>query len=615
MADTVSDVIIRRLKDWGVTRVFGFPGDGIGAFDGALGKAEREGEGIEYIRPTHEEICALMATAHAKFTGEVGVCVATSSPGGFHMVNGLYDAQMDNQPVVAIVGQQGLASLGTFGQQESNLERVFQDVACYVQTIVSPAQAEAVIDTAFRTARARLQPAVVVLPHDVQAMKAVTPPVAHWVSRASRVPASSAITPPEEELRKAADILNAGERVTLLVGAGAQGATDEVLKVAELTGAGIITALRGKDVVPGDIPHHTQQVGLLGSLPSLHQMHECDTLLMLGTNYPYAEFLPETGAARGIQIDLKPEQLGLRYPTEVNLWGDVRATLQALIPMLEPTSDPSWQRTIADEMRGWEREEEAEAMAHYDDGANPRRFYYELNKRLPDGVIVTADAGTTADWYAHHLRFKRGMRGDLSGRLATMLAAMPYATAAKFAYPDRPVICTIGDGAFQMLGMNELITLKKYLGRFSNKQFVVLVMHNNDLGQVSWEMRTEDADPVWRTAQDVESIDYAGYARLLGFQGIRVEKNEDAASAIETALAYEGVTLIDAIVSRNIPPLPPDITKEYAKNTGLALLKGDPFEFDVIRDSATALATEGIERVKGALHLGRGGKHSDESQQ
>jgi pyruvate dehydrogenase (quinone) len=613
MAETVSDVVIERLKDWGVTRVFGFPGDGIGAFDGALGKADRDGKGIRYIRPTHEEICALMATAHAKFTGEVGVCVATSSPGGFHMLNGLYDAQMDNQPVVAIVGQQGLDSLGTFTQQESNLERVFQDVACYVQTVVSPAQVEAVVDTAFRTAKARLQPAVVVLPHDVQAMKAVTPPVAHWVARASRVPASSAITPSEPELRKAADILNAGERVTFLVGAGAQGATDEVLRAAELTGAGIITALRGKDVVPGDVPYHTQQVGLLGSLPSLHQIQDCDTLLMLGTNYPYGEFLPATGSARGIQVDLKPEQMGVRYPTEVNLWGDVKATLQALIPLLTPTDDLSWQRDLADQMQGWEREEEAQAMASYDDGANPRRFFHELNKRLPEGVIVTTDAGTTADWYAHHLRFRRGMRGDLSGRLATMLAAMPYATAAKFAFPDRPVVCTIGDGAFQMLGMNELITMKKYLNGFANKQFVVLIMHNNDLGQVSWEMRTEDANPVWRASQDVESIDYAGYARLLGFQGIRVEDDEGAASAIETALAHDGVTVIDAIVSRSIPPLPPDITKKYAKNTGLSLLKGDPFEFEVIRDSATALATEGIERVKGALHIGRDGKNDSDS--
>ena len=605
MATTVSDAIIERVKAWGVSRIFGFPGDGIGAFDGALGKAQSDGVGVDYVRPTHEEICALMATAHAKFTGEVGVCAATSSPGAFHLLNGLYDAKMDNQPVVAIVGQQGLDAIGTFTQQESNLERVFQDVACYVHTIASPAQADVVVDTAFRTALLRLQPAVIIVPHDVQAMKAVTPGAEHWVSRSSSVPASTAITPAADDLQRAADLINAGEKVTFLVGAGARGATDEVLRAAELAGAGIVTALRGKDVVPSDVPHHTQQLGLLGSLPSLHQMNGCDTLVMLGTNYPYGEFMPESGTARAVQVDLKPEQLGLRYPTEVNLWGDVKSTLTALLPLLKRKDDLSWQRGIADEMAGWEREEEAEAMASYDDGANPRRFFHELNKRLPQNAVVTADAGTTADWYAHHIRLRRGMRGDLSGRLATMLAAMPYAVAAKFAFPDRPVFCTIGDGAFQMLGMNELITVKKYLDRFENKQLVVLVMHNDDLGQVSWEMRTEDANPVWRAAQDVESVDYAGYARLLGFQGVRVENDDDVASAIEAALAHDGVTLIDAIVSRNIPPLPAHITKEYAKNTGLALLKGDPFELEAIKDSATALAAEGVQRVKGALHLGR----------
>lgn len=601
MATTVSDAIIERLGGWGVTRVFGFPGDGIGAFDGALGAADRAGRGIEYVRPTHEEICALMATAHAKFTGEVGVCVATSSPGGFHLINGLYDAQMDNQPVVAIVGQQGLAALGTATQQESNLERVFDDVACYVQTIVSPAQVDAVVDTAFRTARLRLQPAVIVLPHDVQAMPAAAPPRAHWVSRSSSAVPSTAIVPERAELQRAAEVINAGKKVTFLVGAGATGATDEVLRAAALAGAGIITALRGKDVVPSDVPHHTQQLGLLGSLPSLHQASRCDTFVMIGTNYPYGEFLPASGAARGVQIDIKPEQLGTRFPHEVLLWGDAGATLRALIPLLEQKSDLSWQHRVAAEMADWEAEMEAQAMVGYDDGANPRRFFHELNLRLPDDAIVTADAGTTADWYGHHIRLRGSMRGDLSGRLATMLAAMPYAVAAKFAYPDRPVVCTIGDGAFQMLGMNELITVRKYQDRWANKQLVVLIMHNNDLGQVSWEMRTEDANPVWRAAQDVESIDYAGYAQLLGFRGIRVDADADVAAAIDAALAHDGVTVIDAIVSRNVPPLPPHITGEYAKNTASSLLKGDPFELDVIKDSAAALATEGIARLKNVV--------------
>jgi pyruvate dehydrogenase (quinone) len=416
MAKTVSEFIIDRVKEWGVTRVFGFPGDGIGAFDGTLGALDREGDGLEYIRPTHEEIAAFLATAHAKFTGEVGVCVATSSPGGFHLINGLYDAQMDNVPVVAIVGQQGLDSLGTFTQQESNLELTFADVAAYVKTIVSPEQAQAVVDTAFRTAMTRLAPTVIVLPHDVQAMEAAEPTAAHWVSRSSAAPASTRIAPAADELRGAASVINAGSKVTLLVGAGARGATEQVLELARKTGAGVITALRGKDVIPSDVPFHTQQLGLLGSLPSLTQMKECDTLVMLGTNYPYGEFLPKSGQARAVQIDLKPEQLGVRYPTEANLWGDVGATLDALLPLIEQKSDLGWQQQLAEAFQDWEREMRAEAMVDFSDGANPRRVFFELNERLPENAVVTADAGTTADWYGHHIRLRRGMRGDLSGR-------------------------------------------------------------------------------------------------------------------------------------------------------------------------------------------------------
>lgn len=602
---TVSEFVIQRIREWGVSRVFAFPGDGIGEFDGALGKAERDGEGLKYVRPTHEEICSLMATAHAKFTGEVGVCVATSSPGAFHMLNGLYDAKMDNQPVVAFVGQQGLASLGTFTQQENNLERSLADVAVYVQTIVSPEQAQAVVDTAFRTARVRLGPAVVILPHDVQGMKFKELSPANWVSRSSAVAPSISIVPPESEIVKAAGIINAGRKVTFIVGHGSNGATDEVLEAARLAGAGIITALRAKQVVPPDVAYHSQQLGLLGSLPSMHQMKDCDTLVFLGTNYPYSQFLPASGQARAIQVDLKPEQMGLRYPTELNLWGDVKATLTALIPHLEAKTDLSWQEGIAGEMVEWENEMEAQAMLSYPDGVNPRRVYHELNKRLPPRAIVTADAGSTADWYGHHIRLQRGMMGDLSGRLASMLAAMPYAVAAKFAFSDRCVICTIGDGAFQMLGMNELITIKKYMKEWDNPQFIIMVLHNNDLNQVSWEMRTEDANPVWETSQEVESIDYAGWAELFGFTGIRLKNDGDVAAAWDTAFANQGVTLIDAYTSKNVPPLPPHITAEFARNTGEALLKGDPSELGVIRDSAEALLSEGIERVKGKLHIGQ----------
>jgi pyruvate dehydrogenase (quinone) len=600
----VSDFVIQRIREWGVSRVFAFPGDVIGEFDGALGRAEREGKGLDYIRPTHEEICSLMATAHAKFTGEVGVCIATSSPGAFHMINGLYDAKMDNQPVVAIVGQQGLNALGTFNQQQSNLERSLADVAVYVQTVVSAEQAQAVVDTAFRTARIHLGPAVIILPHDVQGLEMPKLTPANWVSRSSAVAPSTSIVPPSADIRAAADIINAGSKVTFLVGHGSNGATNEVLTAAGLAGAGIITTLRAKQVIPSDVPFHSQQVGLLGSLPSVHQMSGCDTLVMLGTNYPYGQFLPKSGQARAIQVDLKPEQMGLRYPTELNLWGDVKETLAALIPLLEQKSDLSWQEGVAHDMIEWENEMEAQAMVGYDDGVNPRRVYFELNKRLPPRAIVTADAGSTADWYGHHIRLREGMMGDLSGRLATMLAAMPYATAAKFAYPERTVVCTIGDGAFQMLGMNELITIKKYLDKWGdNPQFIIMVLHNDDLTQVSWEMRTEDANPLWSTSQDVESIDYAGWAELLGFTGIRVKTDDEVAKAWDTAFANRGVTLIDAYTSKNVPPLPPHITLEYAKKTGEALLKGDPDGFAVIKDSAKALLVEGVERVKGKLGI------------
>ncbi|MFP3466600.1 thiamine pyrophosphate-requiring protein [Leifsonia sp. SIMBA_070] len=610
MTTTVSDFVVGRIQEWGVRRVFGYPGDGLGEFDGALGRAERAGGGLEYIRPTHEEIAALMATAHAKFTGEVGVCAATSSPGGFHMMNGLYDAKMDNQPVVAIVGQQGLDSFGTFNQQESNLERAYQDVAAYVQTIVSPAQAQAVVDTAFRTAITRLQPCVIIVPHDIQGQKMEEPAAKMWVSRSSAVAPSTAIAPPLEQLQAAADLINAGERVTFLVGAGATGATEEVLEAARLTGACIITTLRAKDVISSDVPFHTQQVGLLGSRPSYRQIKECDTLVMLGTNYPYGQFLPGPGQARAVQIDLRPEQLGMRYPTEVSIWADVKTAMAGLLPLLKQTDDLSWQKKVTSDMREWEDEMTAQAEQTYSDGVNPRRVYYELNKRLPARAIVTADAGTTADWYGQHIRLRDGMRGDLSGRLATMLAAMPYAEAAKFAYPERTVVCTIGDGAFQMLGMNELITLKKYLSRWEDPSFIVLVIHNDDLTQVSWEMRTEDGNPVWETAQDVESVDYAGWAKLLGFNGITVEKDDDIGAAWDAAFAHRGVTLIDAHTSKNVPPLPPHITAEYAKNTAAALLKGDPEAIGVIKDSATSLVTEGVERVKGALHRDHGDDES-----
>ena len=594
---TVSDFVIDRLIAWDLHRFYGFPGDGIGGFDGALGRAERDGKDFVYIRPTHEEEAALMATAHAKFTGEVGVCMATSGPGAAHLVNGLYDAKCDNQPVVAVVGQQARAATGSDFQQELNLERTFSDVAVFVQTVLTPEHAPLVVDKAIRLAKARRGPAVVILPVDVQELDMEEPEVAHGVSRSGIGHASPRFAPTEDALLEAAAVLNAGSKVAMIVGQGARGAREEVLAVAERLGAGIITALLGKDVVPADVPFHTQQLGLLGSRPSYEMVQDCDTLLFVGTNFPYAEFLPESGAARAVQIDTDPGHLGIRYPTEVNLWGDAGATLAALLPHLEQCEDLSWQEGIAASMREWDAETTKVAMAEADP-VNPRRVFHSLDERLPERAIITADAGSTADWYGHHIRLNGEQMGNLSGRLATMLAAMPYAMAAKFAHPDRPVVCTIGDGAFQMLGMNGLITVKRHWKEWADPTFVVLVLHNDDLNQVSWEMR-EVGDPRWDTAQLVESMDYAAYAQSLGFEGIRVDDPEEIDAAWDRAFAADRPVLIDAIVDRNVPPLPAHITLEQATGVAKALLSRDPEGRRVAVEGSRAVAAELFARVRG----------------
>ncbi|MEO6956261.1 MAG: thiamine pyrophosphate-requiring protein [Antricoccus sp.] len=595
----MSDFVIDRLIEWDLHQFYGFPGDGIGGFDGALERAQSDGKDFKYIRPTHEEIAAFLACAHAKFTGEVGVCIATSGPGAVHLLNGLYDAKMDNQPVVAIVGQQGRVSLGSEAQQEINLERVFADVAGYVQTVTTAMQAQMVVDRAVRIARAQRCPTVVILPADVQNLDMKEPDLEHWVSRTGVGHASTALTPPEDELKRAAAALNAGSKVAMMVGEGARGATAEILAVAERLGAGVITALLGKDVVPGDVPYHTQQLGLLGSRPSYDMMQDCDTLLMVGTNYPYAEFLPKAGQARGVQIDLSSRNLSLRYPMEVNLAGDAKTTLAALLPHLTQQADLSWQEGVIKGMKDWNDVTEREAMVKADP-VNPRYVYHLLNERLPENCIVTADAGSTADWYGHHIKLGSNMRGNLSGSLASMLASMPYALAAKFAHPDRPVVCTIGDGAFQMLGMNEMITVKRHWQSWQDPRFIVMVLHNNDLNQVSWEMR-EVGDPRFDTSQLVEDMDYAGYGELLGLRGIRVDKPDQVAAAWDAAFAADRPVVLDIHTDPNVPPLPAHISFDEAKGVLTTLFKGDPAEAAVIRNSMRAVGAELFANAKDLL--------------
>ncbi len=596
---TVSDFVIDRLIEWDLHRFYGFPGDGIGGFDGALGRAEKDGKDFRYIRPTHEEMCSLMATAHAKFTGEVGVCMSTSGPGAVHMMNGLYDAKCDNQPVLAVVGQQARVAMGSDFQQELNMERMFSDVAEYVKTVTTPMQAQLVVDRAVRIAKASRQPCVVILPADVQNLAMEEPTLEHFVSRTGVGHASTRICPPDDELTRAADVLNAGEKVVMMVGQGALDATDEVLAVAEKLGAGIITALLGKGAVPGDVAYHTQQLGLLGSKPSWDMMQDCDTLLMVGTNYPYSEFLPPTGQARGVQIDLAPRHLSLRYPMEVNLWGDSKATLAALLPHLDQQSDLSWQQQAVDGMKTWDAVTRKAAMVEADP-INPRLVYHHLNDKLPSNAIITADAGSTADWYGHHIKLGRDQMGNLSGSLATMLGAMPYAIAAKFAYPDRPVVCTIGDGAFQMLGMNGLITVKSHWKEWENPTFIVMILHNDDLNQVSWEMR-EAGDPRWDTAQLVEDMDYAKYAEVLGLKGIKVDDPDRVESAWDEAFAADRPVILDVHTDRNVPPLPAHITYEQAKGVAESILHGDPESRRVVTNSARAVASQLFARLGAAV--------------
>ena len=602
---TVSDFVIDRLIEWDLHRFYGFPGDGIGGFDGALERAERAGKDFRYIRPTHEEICSFMACAHAKFTGEVGVCMATSGPGAVHLTNGLYDAKMDNQPVVAIVGQQGRVSLGSHAQQEMNLERLYEDVAGFVQTVTTPMQAQMALDRAVRIAKSERCPTVVILPADVQNLEMEEPDREHWVSRTGVGHASTRLLPPQDEIERAAAVLNAGSKVAMFVGQGALDATDEVIAVADRLGAGVATALLGKGAVPGDLPYHTQQLGLLGSKPSYDMMENCDTLLMVGTNFPYAEFLPKTGQARGVQIDLSAEHLSLRYPMEVNLVGDAKTTLAALLEHLDMAEDRSWQDGVIEGMKTWDAITEREAKVEADP-INPRYVYHTLNERLPENSIVTADAGTTADWYGHHIKLGRDMMGNMSGSLASMLAAMPYAVSAKFAFPERPVVCTIGDGAFQMLGMNEMITVKRHWREWKDPRFIVLVLHNDDLTQVSWEMR-EAGDPRYDTSQLLEDVNYADYAKLLGFTGIRVESPQDVAEAWDAAFAADRPALLDVRTDPNVPPLPAHISYEEAKGMMESLAKRDPAEVPVIEESIRAVAAELFAGAGQRLH-----RHHDE---
>lgn len=582
MAGTVADFLVERLHAWGVRKMFGYPGDGI---NGVFGALHRSGK-IEFIQVRHEEMAAFMASAYAKFTGELGVCIATSGPGAAHLVTGLYDARLDHMPVLAIAGQQPRAALGGQFHQEIDLAALFQDVTeGQAHQLSTPTQLRHLVDRAVRIALAERRVTALILPNDLQQLPYENPPRAHGSLHSGVGYRYSPVIPHGEELKHAADILNAGNKVAILVGAGALGATDEVIEVADRLQAGAAKALLGKTVLPDDLPWVTGCIGLLGTEPSDALMTGCDTLLMIGSGFPYAEFLPKEGQARAVQIDISPAMLSLRYPMEVNLVGDAAATLRALLPLLSQKKDSSWRETLGRQVAAWWRTLEARAKqpAH---PVNPQRVAWELSLRLPDDVILTSDSGSCANWYARDLKMRRGMMASLSGGLASMGAAVPYAIAAKIAHPGRPVVALVGDGAMQMNNMAELITVAKYWRQWADPRWVVCVFNNQDLNQVTWEQRVMEGDPKYDASQSIPDVPYHRFAELIGLRGIFVDDPEQLGMAWEQALASDRPVVLEVKTDPEVPPLPPHITLSQAANLTKAMIKGDPASGSVIANTA-----------------------------
>ncbi|ORM68118.1 thiamine pyrophosphate-requiring protein [Pantoea wallisii] len=588
MSKKTSDFFVERLQAWGVTRIYGYPGDGINGVLGAIQRANKAGAGIEFIQVRHEEMAAFMAAGHAKFTGELGVCLSTGGPGATHLLTGLYDAKMDHAPVLAIAGQAEATARGASYQQEMNLDRIFADVANFVQEAAAPAQVQHLVDRGVRIAKAQNGVAVLILPKDIQDEAWQPPQHAHGFTHSGPGYQRPKIVPYEEDLRRAADVLNAGKKVAILIGSGARAAAVEVVQAANVLGAGVAKALLGKDVLPDDAPFVTGSIGLLGTKPSWELMQNCDTLLMIGTGFPWTEFLPAEGKVRAVQIDIDPAMLGLRYPCEVNLHGDAAETLRALLPLLTHKDDRKWQEQIAVQVRDWWTLMEARAMAPANP-VNPQRVVWEMSPQLPDNAIVTSDSGSCANWFARDYRVKQGQRATLSGGLACMGAAVPFAIAAKFAYPEKPVVALVGDGAMQMNNMAELITIQKYWQQWADPRLIVCVFNNQDLNQVTWEQRVMEGNPRFEASQQLPDVQYARFAESLGLQGIFVDRPEDLAAAWQQALSATKPVVLEVKTDPEVAPLPPHITFKQAKAFMSSMAKGDRGVTQVISDTASQL--------------------------
>ena len=574
MGITVGDFFVERLYDWGVRTIFGYPGDGI---NGVLGALQRSPRKIEFIQVRHEEMAAFMASAHAKFAGSLGVCLSTGGPGAAHLLTGLYDAKADHVPVLAITGQAPRTARGAHYTQELNLERMFQDVADYVHEAATASQVRHLLDRAMRVALGRNGVSVLILPGDLQELPYEDPPHRHGSVLSGIGYTKPHVVPHEADLRRAAELLNAGSKVALLVGAGALQATDEVIAVADRLQAGAAKALLGKAALPDHLPWVTGAIGILGTQASWDLMSHCDTLLMIGTGFPYTEFLPKEGKARAVQIDIDPSMLSIRYPAEVNLHGDCAETLRLLLPLLQEKTDTAWRTHVESEVRAsWSTlENRAMQPAH---PVNPQRVAWELSPLLPHDAIVTSDSGSCANWYARDLRVQRGQMYSLSGGLASMGAAVPYAIAAKFAHPGRPVIALVGDGAMQMNNMAELITVSKYWQRWEDPRWIVCVFNNGDLNQVTWEQRVMEGDPKFDATQQIPDVPYHRFADLIGLKGIYCDNPDGVSQAWRAALAADRPVVLEFKTDPEVPPLPSHISLEQAKNFMSTIVKGDPKE-------------------------------------
>jgi pyruvate dehydrogenase (quinone)/pyruvate oxidase len=566
MAKNASDVLVDTLIEWGVDTIFGIPGDGINGVIEALRKKQDQ---IRFIHVRHEEAAAFAAVGYAKFTGRLGVCLATSGPGGLHLLNGLYDAKMDGAPVLAITGMQYHDLIGTHTQQDVELDKVFMDVSVYNERIMGPSHVENVTELACRTAMSRKGVAHITIPVDIQEMlvkeeKRSKRNKPHHVSYAK---SQSAHLPSPEDLQSAADILNEGRKIVILAGRGALSATDELLELSEKLGAPIVKALLGKAAVPDDSIYTTGGIGLLGTYASQVAMEECDTILIVGSSFPYIEFLPKPGQARCVQIDVDATRIALRYPAEVGLVGDSQKTLQALLPLLHRNDHREFLSLAQSRMKDWWSLMK-ERGTRMDMPMKPQVVAWELGKRLTDDAIVACDSGTITTWWARQIPSRGKQMHSVSGTLATMACGLPYAIGAQAAYPGRQVIAFVGDGAFSML-MAEMSTAVKY-----KLPIKVFVIHNNTLGQIKWEQIVMLGNPQY--VCELETIDYAGIGRSCGAAGFTITDPKNCAEIIQQALNTPGPAVIDCFVDPNEPPMPGKITPDQAKKFAQALARGEP---------------------------------------